>query len=567
MRPYRSLVARRDRRTLCGLTGKRTKGSSLTPKPQLNAELTGPPLALHDALLEQAAFPFSSPSQVVRIQTHISWVFLLERDVYKLKRPVDLGFLDFRTLEKRRLACEAEVELNRRLAPTVYLGVVPIGRTGDGRFHVNGPGEVVDWAVHMRRLPDVIRADRLLERGALSLTQLDAIAQRLAEFHAQAAHGRKVCLFGAPEQIAQNVRENFAQTRGCIERFFSRREAAELENWQRNCLQDRAKLFRERIDLNRVRDGHGDLRLEHVYLEGKDVTVLDCIEFNDRFRYADVCADVAFLSMDLAASGRADLAELFVARYARYANDFDLYPLLDFYESYRAFVRAKVAAFTATDESVDYPARERAWQAARHYALMALSAKRAPVVSPVVVAVGGMIASGKSTLAEQLAIELVAPVVDTDRIRKHLAGRLPLDALRAPPFKGSYSTEASESVYDELCRRAGVVVASGRPVVVEASFRTAAQRARVRELAQDYRVPFFFVECRAPLEVCQARLLERAKGLSVSDGRLEILAAFARAFEAVTELAPAEHLALDTTRDVDSSLSDLRRLIGFGAGP
>jgi uncharacterized protein len=524
-------------------------------------------MQIQDALLSPEAFPATALSTVERIQTHISWVYLLEHDVYKLKRPVDLGFLDFRTLEKRRLACEAEVELNRRLAPRVYLGVVPVGRSTAGEFRVNGPGEVVDWAVHMRRLPDQERADNLLEAGKLSLANLDAIALRLADFHTQASRSSQIAEFGAPEHIAQNIRENFAQTRGTIERFLSKREGAELENWQKNLLQDRAELFRARRERGYVRDGHGDLRLEHVYVEAGGITVLDCIEFNDRFRYADVCADVAFLSMDLEAAGRVDLAELFLARYARHANDYDLYALVDFYESYRAFVRAKVASFTAADESVDHQTRERAWHDARRYALLALSAKRRPLVAPVVIAVGGMIASGKSTLAEQLGIELSAPVVDTDRIRKHLAGRLPLDSLAAPPFRGSYSLEATEKVYDEQCRRAHVILDSGRPVVVEASFRTAAQRATVRALAKDLRVPFYFVECRAPVDVCKARLVERSKGFSVSDGRLEIVDAFAKSFEAVTELSDAEHLVLDTTRDLASSLADVQKRVGFGPVP
>jgi uncharacterized protein len=522
-------------------------------------------MQLQDALLSPKAFPSTTLTQVERIQTHISWVFLLENDVYKLKRPVDLGFLDFRTVEKRRLACEAEVELNRRLAPTVYHGVVPIGRTADGCLHVNGQGDVVDWAVHMRRVPDVERADNLLQAGKLSLEHLDALAARLADFHSQSEHGSRIASFGAPEHVAQNVRENFVQTRSHIERFMSQRDAAELENWQRNYVQDRAALFRERLEQKRVRDGHGDLRLEHVYVEPSGITVLDCIEFNDRFRYADVCADVAFLSMDLEASGRVDLAELFLARYARYANDFDLYGLVDFYESYRAFVRAKVASFTAADETVDYPSRERAWQKARHYALLALSAKRSPLLAPVVIAIGGTLASGKSTLAERLGLELAAPVVDTDRIRKHLAGRLPLDAVTTAPFRGSYSLEASEQVYAELCRRARVVLGSGRPIIVEASFRTAAQRAQIRTLAQAQQVPFYFVECRAPTDVCKSRLSERAQGRSVSDGRLEIFDAFNRAFEAVTELSASEHIVLDTTQELASNVDDLRRLIGFGS--
>jgi uncharacterized protein len=521
---------------------------------------------IQDALQSPEAFPGAAAS-VERIQTHISWVFLLERDVYKLKRPVELGFLDFRTIEKRRLACHAEVELNRRLAPDVYLGVVPIGRTPDGRFHVDGAGEVVDWAVHMLRLPDECRADKLLEAGKLSLAQLDSIAARLADFHDKAACGRHIAEWGSPEHVAQNVRENFAQTRDTIEHFMSRTQAGELENWQRNQLRDRLPLFRARVEEQRVREGHGDLRLEHVYVEASGITVLDCIEFNERFRYADVCADIAFLSMDLEALGRVDLAEFLLARYARHANDFQLYGLVDFYESYRAFVRAKVAAFTAVDDAADQVTRELAWQRARRYALLAVSAQRSPVMPAVVVAVGGMIASGKSTLAEQLGVELSAPVVDTDRIRKHIAGRGALERIDARPFEGVYSEEMSQRVHDELSRRTLSVLRSGRPVVVDASFRTLEQRARIRDLAKQAGVPFYFVECRSPVAVCKSRLLERAKAPSVSDGRVGMFDAFAASFQAVTELTAAQHVVVDTTRELSLNMADLRRRIGFGQSP
>jgi len=328
---------------------------------------------VQEELLSAEAFGVPSHIPIERIQTHISWVFLLEKDVYKVKRPVELGFLDFSSVEKRRVACEAEVELNRRLAPHAYLGVVPICRASTGRLQVGGPGQVIDWAVHMQRLCDEDRADTLLERGQLSPRLIDAIASRLAAFHAQAACDRDISSWGSPEHVAQNIRENFAQTRNTIDRLLPAAEADELERWQVDFVLKSAALLRQRVQQKRVRDGHGDLRLEHVYLEADNVTVLDCIEFNDRFRYADVCADIAFLSMDLGAHGRVDLAELLLARYARYANDYDLYGVVDFYESYRALVRAKIACFTAQDEMVDHPTRERAWSQARRYALVSLA--------------------------------------------------------------------------------------------------------------------------------------------------------------------------------------------------
>lgn len=336
-------------------------------------------------------------------ETHISWVFLTGDAVYKVKKPVELGFLDFSTLTAREEACRAEVELNRRLAPDVYHGVVPITR--EGKTHrVGGDGEVVDWAVHMRRLRDDDRADVLVTRGELSIEHVDRIATTLAEFHAKCRADEETAAFGAPDVVSRNVREAFSATEAA-HTLLTPAEADELEGWQLGFLESRRSLFEERAAKGRVRDGHGDVRLEHVYLEGprRDVIrIIDGIEFNERFRYADVCADLAFLSMDLAWHGRVDLAERALAKYAQVSNDFDLYLLVDFYESYRAYVRAKIASLVAADPSVSSAARQRQREQARRYFKLALAVERPPLIGPMVVAVGGVIASGKSTVADRL---------------------------------------------------------------------------------------------------------------------------------------------------------------------
>jgi len=489
-------------------------------------------------------------------ETHISWVFLHPEEVFKVKKPVAMGFLDFSTPELRRQACEAEVELNRRLAPGIYRGVLPITRGPDGRHRLRGEGPAVDWAVEMRRLPLARRADQLLAAGHLGPEELEAIATHLASFHASARCDGETGHYGAREVIAGNVRENFEQTRETVADYISPAEAAEIEAWQLTFLAEHGPLFARRIETGRVRDGHGDLRLEHVYLEGDEVTIIDCIEFNRRFRFADVAADVAFLSMDLASRDRADLAEIFLAAYAREANDFDLYPLVDFYESYRAHVRAKVASFMAAGDG-DLPRREMAAAEARHHYLLALACERRSLLPPVVVAVGGWIAAGKSTVARRLGQHLAAPVVDADRTRKHLLGVEATTPVHVGPFEGAYSATASIGVYAELRRRAGAVLASGRPVVVDASFRSRQERARFRELAREVGVPFTFVECRVSPEIARERLALRDRERGVSDGRLEIFDAFHARFEAVTELPPEEHFVLDTTRDPEENLARL----------
>ncbi len=514
-----------------------------------------------DLLRPEAYGPELEAREVSLVETHISWVFLLEHDVFKVKKPVDYGFLDFRTLAQRRRACEDEVRLNARLSPGVYLGVVPVRVGPDGRAYVGGTGPIiVDWAVHMRRLRDEDRADERLARGALSAAAVDAVARRIAQFHAGVGADPSRAHFGAPDTIAANLEENFAQTRECIDRYLPSSDAEELVRWQRAFLRGHQALFEERVRCGRVRDGHGDLRLEHVYLNDEGITILDCIEFNDRFRFADVCSDIAFLSMDLASHERVDLAERLLATYARESNDFDLYALVDFYESYRAFVRGKISVFAAEDPNASSWARARAAAEARRFFLLALSADRRPLLTPTVVAVGGVIASGKSTIAEHIAAEMNAPIIDADRTRKFMLGISPEQPVHDAAWTGAYDPAITERVYEEVLRRANVVIDSGRPVVIDASFRSTAMRDAARHLAMMHDVPFRFVECRAPADVCRARLSRRHGG--VSDGRAAIFDDFRARFEAVCELPPTEHVVLDTTRSIEESLAALRREIG-----
>lgn len=508
------------------------------------------------------------------VETHISRVYLGRDRVWKTKKPVDLGFLDFTTAEARRRACEAEVRLNRRLAPDVYLGVVPVVQGDEGlelgsldAYPPSGSGAEaeadteVDWAVLMRRLPDARRADRLLDRGELSRDDLRRVAERLVRFHAAARCDEETKRYGTASTVEANVRENFEQTRDVIGEYLSAEQAREVERWQLGFLEQEADLFAERIGARRVRDGHGDLRLEHVYLDLEsasgqdDVVVVDCIEFNDRFRYADVCADVAFLAMDLTSRRRPDLAEAFLAAYARDAQDYDLYPLVDFYESYRAFVRAKVASMVAASDDAPPRLRRQKREEAREHFLLALSGARRQLLPPRLVAVGGWIAAGKSTTSERVSRLLDAPIVDADRTRKHLLDVDAEEKLHVKPWSGPYSEEMTERTYDEVLRRGEQVVRSGRPVVLDASFRLRRHRLDARRLARRLGVPFLFVECRADADACRERLRRRRAedSAGASDGRLEIFDDFVAGYqepEASSEesLDASEFLRLDTDR-------------------
>ncbi len=494
-------------------------------------------------------------------ETHISWVFLDRDEVWKVKKPVDMGFLDFSTLDRRRRACEEEVRLNRRLAPEIYHGVVPITRDAAGSHRLGGPGPAVDWAVHMVRLPDDDRGDRRLAREMLSVADVERIAVHLAAFHQLVRSDAETARYGSVEVIEENVRENFEQTREALGAYLSPTEAQAVESWQHRFLDQHGDLFRQRMAAGRVRDGHGDLRLEHVYLVQDAVTIIDCIEFNRRFRFADVCADVAFLAMDLTWRGRADLAEYFLAAYAREANDYDLYPLVDFYESYRAFVRGKIASMMAGGAGVGVRARRRAAAEARRFFLLALASERRSLLPPVVVAVGGLIGAGKTTVACRLGAELTAPAIDADRTRKHMLGVEAEEKVYVAPFRGAYRPEFSQEVYSEVLRRAAAVLDSGRAVVLDASFRTRAARELARRLAREHGVPFHFVECDAAPELCRRRLEERARKANVSDGRLEIFEDFVARWQPVDELPEAEHSILDTSKPLGTNVAALRRRI------
>jgi aminoglycoside phosphotransferase family enzyme/predicted kinase len=527
------------------------------------------------------------------IETHISWVFLRARDVFKVKKPVDFGFLDFSDLASRERACNAEVELNTRLAPGVYRGVVTVTRNERGEHEIAGHGQVVDYAVHMARLPVEARADLALARGELGVREIDAIARCLARFHERAARDPRIAEFGRIELIRGNVEENFAQARASLQKLAGEAAEREVEERQLAFLARRAELFERRVEAGQIRDGHGDLRLEHVYLVGesrsprpgspgvgdvpsaealtgpdqdrrtdalvgaRDPIIIDCIEFNERFRFADVCADVAFLSMDLGWHGRHDLKERLLATYVHETGDHDLYALIDFYESYRAYVRAKVSAFSLASNELSFSARSRLETDARRYLLLALAAERPALARPRLLAVGGMIASGKSSLAQALGARLGAVVIGSDELRKRLHGVERSTPLHHAAWQDAYGPSATARVYSELLRRARVVLESGRSVVIDATFRSRADRAECRRLAASMNASFHFVECRVPEAVARARLAERARHPSVSDGRLEIYDAVAARYEPVTELGPSQYTALDSSGPLERSLAQL----------
>ena len=511
-----------------------------------------PPLVT--AMLDPAFYPHR-PRTVELEQTHSSFVFLADELVYKVKKPVDFGFLDYTTLDKRRHFCEQEVTLNRRLCPSIYLGVEAVTFQG-GSYALHGAGETVEYAVKMRRLPAEGMMDVLLRRHALNTSMIERVAARLAEFHAAAETSERIAQIGA-QAIDTNVRENFDQTAPYIERSIDKETYQLIKEFSDSFLRDRASLLAARARDGRMRDCHGDLHTAHVcFTDG--LCIYDCIEFNERFRYGDVASDVAFLAMDLDQHGYWDLSDHFVEAYVRASGDGQLTEVLDFYKCYRAYIRGKVESFRLDDPMfLDKPQVVRA--AGRYFALARSYAtgKRRPVV----VVVSGLMGTGKTALAEGLAARTAWQVISSDVVRKELAGIDPEQRRFVPFGRDIYSEESSQRTYEEMRSRAAALLDKGRSVIMDASYKRAEERRRMRMLAQGHRASVWLIECVLNDETVRERLTARVAAGAVSDGRWEIYQAQKSDFDAITEAPPSQHIVLDTSRPVDELAPDVLRVV------
>jgi aminoglycoside phosphotransferase family enzyme len=320
--------------------------------------------AFVQALLKPETYPHH-PQKVELVQTQMSFLFLTGDYVYKVKKPVDLGYLDYTTLEKRRFFCHQELELNRRLCLDEYLEVVPIVRR-DGQIKLGGEGEVIEYAVKMKQLPADRMMDKLLPQNLVTVEMVVRVAEKLAAFHHKAVTSPEISAFGKLEAIKINTDENFIQTEKYIDISISADMYSQIKTYTDNFLKSNKSLFHKRVEEGRIRDCHGDLHAAHVCISN-GICIYDCIEFNDRFRYGDVASEVAFLAMDLDRFRHVDLSQAFVSAYVRLSQDEDVLQLLNFYKCYRAYVRGKVASFMLDDRYIQETERKSALAAARNY--------------------------------------------------------------------------------------------------------------------------------------------------------------------------------------------------------
>jgi aminoglycoside phosphotransferase family enzyme/predicted kinase len=462
-------------------------------------------------------------------------VFIASPFVFKVKKPVNLGFLDFSTLEKRQHFCQREVNLNRRLSPEIYLGVVPIYETASG-FSFEAQGEIAEYAVKMKELPHGWFLSELLEKNLVGEKQIDRVISTLHRFYESETPTPEIEQWGTPEKLKISTDENFAQVEPFIGKTISCPAFEAIRHFTDQFYVVNQHLFHERIEQHRILDCHGDLHLDHVHLTPEATTIFDCIEFNDRFRFIDIANDLAFLAMDFDFEGRSDLGNLFLRNAARELGDAGLLKVANFYKSYRAFVRGKVASIQATEKETTNP-EEHHKQAARYFRLGLRCAIAGS--EPLTLVVMGRVGTGKSTIAKQLATELDWPAFSSDEIRKTLAG-VPLTQRTPQEYRGEvYSTQMTQRTYRKLLEDGLVGLKKNRGAIVDATFSTRALRKFLCDECKKANLPFQFVELEVDPDEIKKRLKARdEKTAEMSDARLEDLEKLNAAYQPPSELAP-----------------------------
>lgn len=533
------------------------------PIPQAPATPMTDSHALLVQALAQPGCYVHRPAHVEMVQTHISTVFLADEVVYKLKKPVRFSFLDYSTLALRQHYCREEVRLNRRLAPTVYLGVVPVWQQGE-RYWIGEElpdqhrtdAAVVDYMVKMRRLPAERTLGTLLAAGHISKENMQAVSQRLCSFHATASTDL-AAQYGTPEVIWQALADNFEESGPFIDQTIRNRQFSAIKTFSQDFLADHHALFLDRIRTDRVREGHGDLRCDHVYFLDDEITIVDCIEFSPRLRTCDVASELAFLAMDLELHGAPDLAAELVHTYSAQTHDEEFLDVLPFYQCYRAYVRGKVASLKSCEPEV--PAQEQIEARAHAQQAFRLAARYARgKQAPALLIVCGRIGTGKSTVSQLLSQHTGFAVFNSDVIRKRLVGIAPTTRGTAAYEAGMYTEELNQQTYAQLRTHAEEQLQTGHGVIIDATCKNLHERRAFRALGAHMKVSVFFLECTVRAAEVERRLHEREqRGDAVSDATWTIARQAWNDFPAFDDMPDGCHLVIDTQDTVEDRLIEI----------
>ena len=478
------------------------------------------------------------------LETHISWVILTGDFAYKVKKPMDFGFLNFSTLDRRKHFCEEELRLNKRLADSLYLEVLPITGSVDAPT-LGGSGEAFEYAIRMRQFGQDGLFDKQQERGELKPEQLTSLARQVAAFHETLPPVPDEKPLGTPDAVFAGMQENFDQIRPMIDDKALLDQLDNLEAWTRATFERFQPLIEQRRAGGFVRECHGDLHLANITVYQGEVTVFDCIEFSEPFRCIDVINDLAFLLMDLESRGEGRLASLVLNQYLEYRGDFQGLPLLTLYKAYRAMVRGKIALFTMGNPSLSEAEKADLMQRYREYAQLAEDYSSFP--NPYLLATTGLSASGKSVISKNMAAELGLVRLRSDVERKRLHGLGPLDNSKSGVGQDLYTEEANQRTYQRLADLAGELLLAGMPVIVDAACLKQAERDLLTEVAENLGLPFALIHCEAP-EASRRQWIRDRDG-DASEATEELLEAQASWFEPLTDQEKTHTVHLYTDQD------------------
>jgi len=514
--------------------------------------------AIVEAMMRPAFYP-DHPEKIELIQTHISYVFIAGAFVYKLKKPVRFSFIDCTHVERRRHFCAEEIRLNRRLAPDVYLELCPIFQRGSDFVLGDQSAEhadAVDYVLKMRRLPAERMLDRMLSRGEADRTTIRALASLIVNFYRTASSAHASRYATASEQWRLIVGE-LIDLEKLVGLTLSAKDLPIIENYCREFITSHWKMLNARAASGRVREGHGDLRCEHICIEAGKISIFDCVEFSERLRTCDIASEVAFLAMDLDRLGAPDFADELVGAIAESMQDEELPLLIPFYKCYRAVIRGVVESLRSREDEIEASEREAAITLAGKY--FALARTYAIDAAPAIIVVFGLSGSGKSTVARALQNRFGFAIINSDRTRKRLTS-IPATRHAGDAYKaGIYADSITESTYAAMLDDAQRLIRDATGVILDATFQDPTHRKAALDLAARVKAPILFVECRADDAEIRRRLLERQKhGNNPSDATVEVYLRQRQEFVAPTEIPPSSHLIVDTTRRIGEIVSDAK---------
>lgn len=493
-----------------------------------------PPVIEQMLLPEFYPHPVTEPIQL--LQTHISFVLLTGDYAYKVKKPMNFGFLDFSTLEKRKYFCQEELRLNRRLAPDLYLSVLSIVEK-DGKYSFDQTGEEppVEYAILM---PEFAQEDLLIEMfnsGRLTAEHVKQIGEQLADFHQTALTNDHVNSFGTMESVRSVANDNYASTEKYVGIAQTEEQLAQTRAYTDKFFAENVALFSDRIAKGKVRECHGDVHLKNICLYQYQIQIFDCIEFNEPFRNSDVLYDAAFLLMDLQFRGRRDLANIFLNTYLERTGDYEGVVLLPLHCSMRAYIRAKVTSFLLDDPNIPADVKANAQTEASAYYKLAWEYTQ-PNQGKLII-MSGVSGSGKSTTAKAIASQQDAIYLRSDAIRKQIAG---IDLMQ----RGGdhiYTPEMTAKTYTRLAELGALLASKGFTVILDAKYDRLSLRSQAIAAAQSQNIPVEIIYCSAPVEILEQRLRDRAAANSdIADATVELLTSQLDAFEDFT----TEELAL-----------------------